>query len=85
VNFRGKRRAFTGEIRYQTPQRRGIEDRPREHVRTNLARLLQDRNRERLASAFLLELAQSQRSRHPGGTAAYDQNVDVESLAIGHG
>ena len=51
-------------------------------MRADLARLLEHRDRERLAALLLLELRQPQRSRHPGGAAADDQDVDFEGFAI---
>ena len=53
-------------------------------MRADLARLLEHRDRKRLAALLLLELRQAKRSRHPGGPAADNQNVDVKSLAIWH-
>jgi hypothetical protein len=51
-------------------------------VCARLARLLEDRNRERLAALFLLQLRETQRRAHAGGTAADDEDVDVEGFAV---
>ena len=59
-----------------------IEHGAREHVRAGLARLLEHRDGERLAALFLLQLREPQRRRQPGGPAADDQHIDVESLAF---
>ena len=69
------------EVRHELPERRRIEDRARQHVGPDLARLLQHRNRERFAAALLLQLRQPERSRHPRRTAADDEDVYVEGIA----
>ncbi len=76
VHFRRERRALLLEVRHELPQRRRIEHRARERMRADLARLLEHRDGERLAALLLLELRQTQRSRHPGGAAADDEDVD---------
>jgi hypothetical protein len=45
-------------------------------------RLLDHGDRKRLAALFLLQLRETQRGRHPGGTAADDQDVNFEGLSI---
>jgi hypothetical protein len=50
-------------------------------VRRRLARFFEDRNRQRLAAILLLQLRESQGRRHPGRSAADDEDVDLESLA----
>ena len=64
----------------------GSSTRARQHVRAGLARLLEHRDRQRLAALLLLQLRQPQRGRQPGGAAADDQDVDFEGLArhVGH-
>jgi len=82
MHGRGERRAFRLKIRDQLAQRRRIEHRAREHVRAWFAGLLEQRDRQRLAALFLLQLRQPQRCRHPRRSAADDQDVDVEGLAL---
>ncbi len=81
MDFRGEWRAALLEVRHELPERRRIEDRARQHVGPDLARLLQHRNRERFAAALLLQLRQPERSRHPRRTAADDEDVYVERIA----
>jgi hypothetical protein len=49
-------------------------------VGPDLARLLEHGNGQRLAPAFLLELRQPERSRHPRRPAADNEDVNVEGL-----
>jgi hypothetical protein len=51
-------------------------------VRASLARLLEHRNRERLAGLRLLQLREAQCRGKTGGTAADDEDVDVEGFAV---
>ena|SRR6266508_3307534 len=50
-------------------------------MRTDLAGFFDDRNRERLAAFLLLQLGQSERRGKPGWAAAYDEDVNVDSVA----
>ena len=84
VHLRLERGALLEEVRDQVAQRRRIEHRAREHVGAGLARLLEHRNRERLAAVCLLQLREPQRRRQARRTAADDEHVYVERLAI-HG
>ena len=69
------------EVRHELAQRRRIEHRAGQRVRADFARLLEHGDRERLAALLLLELGEPQRSRHPGGAAADDQDVDFEGFS----
>jgi hypothetical protein len=51
-------------------------------VRAGLARLLEDRDRERLAALRLLQLRQTKRGGQTGRAAADEEDVEVEGLAI---
>ena len=82
VHLGRERRALLLEVGNQLAQRRRIEHGARQHVRAGLARLLEHRNRERLAALRLLQLRQPQRRRHAGRPAADDQDVDFEGFAF---
>jgi hypothetical protein len=43
----------------------------------NLTRLLEHGDGERLTTLVSLQLCQTKGSRHPGGAATHNQNVDV--------
>jgi hypothetical protein len=53
-------------------------------VRTDLPRLLEHGDGQRLAAFLLLELRQTERRRHARRSAAHDENIDLERLAFGH-
>ena len=82
VHLRGERRAPFLEVGDELLQRRRIEHGAGEHVRAGLPRLLQHRDRERLAALCLLQLREPQRRRHAGRAAADDQHVDFEGFAV---
>src|SRR5688572_5727863 len=84
VDLGRQRSALFLEVRDQVAQRGGVKDGAREHVRRRLARLLEDGNRQRLATLLLLDLREAKRRREPGRAAADDQNINFERLAI-HG
>ena len=50
-------------------------------MRADVARFLEDRDREPIAATLFLQLREPQRRGHPGGPAADDQDVDLEGLA----
>ena len=81
VDRRAERRALGREIRNQVLQRRGIEQRARQLMRTGLAAPSRS-PRSRAARRPFLQLRETQRRREPGGPAADDQDVDFERFAI---
>ena len=52
------------------------------YVRADFARLLQHRDRERLAPPLLLELRQAQGRRHARRAAPDDHHIDVEGFTL---
>src|SRR4029453_14448202 len=58
MNFRCERRALGLEIWYQIRECRRIENRARQHVRGDLARLFKDSDGERFATFLFLQLGQ---------------------------
>src|SRR5262249_4340456 len=77
MNFRCERHTLRLEIGYQVRKCRRIENGARQHVRADLSCLLEDSDGERLATFLFLKLRQPESGRHPGGTPAHDEHVDV--------
>ena len=82
VHRGAERRATLLEVRHQVFERARIEHRPRQHVRARLPRLLEHRDRQRLAAALLLQLCQPERRRHPRRAAPDDENVYLEGFTL---
>ena len=82
VHLGAERRATLLEVRHQVVERPRIEHGARQHVRAGLARLLEHRDRQRLAAALLLQLCQPQRRRHARRAAADDEDVDFEGFTL---
>ena len=70
------------EVRYQLRERGRIEQGARQLVRAGFSRLLDHRDRKRIAALRFLELRQPQSRRQPRRAAADDQDVYFESLSF---
>ena len=75
-------RALFAKVGDQLDEARGIEHGARQQVRAGLARLLEHRDRQRLAALRLLELRQPQSGRQSGRPAADDEHVNVEGFSF---
>jgi hypothetical protein len=82
VHLRRKRRPFLFEVGNELAKGRRIENRSGEHVRSGLARFLEDGNRQRLARVLFLQLRQPQRGRHAGRSPTDNQDVNFEGFAF---
>ena len=69
-------------VRQQGVEAGRVEHRPRQHVGAALARLLEHRDGEGLASFLLLQAGEADGRRQAGRTAADDQDVDLEGFAL---
>ena len=82
MNVRSEWRTALFEVGEEHLERGWIEHRAGEHVSARLARLLEHRNRQRLAARRFLELGEPKRCRHAGRSAADDEDIDFEGFAI---